>query len=129
MKKTTLHLFFLSAVILLTACASGSAIVTGTKRAPIPVENVKLYLEEPGKYETIGIVKASSENGFTAQGSQDYAIEELRKQAAKLGANGVLIMSTGERAGSSYGTFNNGFFYGGTETAQTVSGKAIFIIE
>ena len=71
----------------IAACASGSAIVTGSTRAPVAPEHVKIYLEPPADFEVIGLVSASSDAGWTEQGSVDYAIEELRKQAAKLGAN------------------------------------------
>ncbi len=81
-------------VLFLTGCASGSSIVTGTKRPPIDPGKVKLYLQPPSNHEVIGIVNASSDAGWTEQGSIDYAVQELKKQAAKLGANGVLITTT-----------------------------------
>src|SRR5688500_2039463 len=84
------------AVLGIAACASGSAIVTGNTRAPVAPEQVKIYLEPPAEFEVIGLVNASSDAGWTEQGSLDYAIKELKKQAAKLGANGVLIVSSGE---------------------------------
>ena len=98
-EKAKRVLFYLS-VLLLISCASGSAIVTGTKRPPIDMTQVKLYLEPPEKYELIGLVKASSDSGWTEQGSQDYAIQELKTQAAKLGANGILIVGTGQHTTS-----------------------------
>lgn len=89
MKKT---LFFILLATFLTGCGtSGSVIVTGTIRPVINPKTVKLYLKEPLRYEVIGIVEASSEQGWTAQASQNYAVEEIKKQAAKLGANGVLL--------------------------------------
>jgi len=118
-----------SAAALLAGCASGSAIVTGTARAPIAAGQVKLYTDAPRRYDTIGIVRASSDAGWTAQGSQDYAIRELKEQAAKLGANGVLIVSTGERlsglAGGSIGNLALIF----PTTARTVEGRAIHVQE
>src|SRR4029077_9173507 len=76
----------LIAMISLVGCASGSAVVTGTTRNPILPEEVQIYLEPPAEYEVIGLVSASSDAGWTDQGSQDYAIGELKKQAAKIGA-------------------------------------------
>ena len=89
----------------LSACASGSAVVTGTKRPPISPTDVQLYTKPPADYEVIGIVKASSEMGFTEQGSMNYAVDELKKRAASIGANGVLLTVVGEKGGTSYGTF------------------------
>lgn len=99
---------FLFLLLIVLGCASGSAIVTGSKREPIDPQLVKLYLEEPKKYEVIGIVKASSDSGWTTQQDTDYAIAELKKQAAKLGANGVILLSSGEKSSEAVG------FYGGS---------------
>ena len=113
--------------IFLVACASGSAIVTGTKRDPINPAQVKLFLEEPASYEVIGIVNASSDAGWTEQDSVDYAVQELKSQAAKLGANGVLITTTGESTSTAVGGYGTGYFYAIPVTAKTVTGKAIFV--
>jgi len=116
-------------IITLTACASGSVIVTGTKRTPIDHNQVKLYLEPPANYEVIGIVNASSDAGWTEQDSQDYAVKELKSQAANLGANGVLLTATGERTSTAVGGYGTDYFYAIPVTAKTVTGKAIFVIE
>ena len=113
----------------LSACATGSSIVTGTIRDPIDFNQVKLYIEAPDEYESIGLVKASSDAGWTQQGSQDYAVEELKKQAAKLGANGVLITTTGESSSSIVGTNANGTLYSIPVSAQNVTGLAIYVSE
>lgn len=114
-------------VLLLTGCASGSAIVTGTKKPPIDPSGVKLYLQPPVNYEVIGIVNASSDAGWTEQGSQDYAVQELKNQAAKLGANGVLLTTTGEKTSTAVGGYGTGYFYAIPVTAKTVSGQAIYV--
>ena len=114
-------------LLTLIGCATGSSIVTGQKRAPIDFNLVKLYLEIPENYEAIGIVKASSDAGWTEQDSVDYAIEELKKQAAKLGANGVLLMATGEQTTMIMVDNGYGGFYSIPSTDQTVSGKAIYV--
>ena len=117
-----------SALILLS-CASGSAIVTGKTRPPISVMEVRLYTEAPARYETIGIVKASSDAGWSEQDSVNYAVEELKMQAAKLGANGVLLTATGENAYSIVGSNPNGSDYTIPVSEQLVSGKAIYVNE
>jgi hypothetical protein len=45
----------------------------------------------PEGAEEIAIVKASSDSGWTQQDSLDYAVDELKKQAAKVGANAVVL--------------------------------------
>lgn len=109
------------------ACASGSAIVTGTVRPPIAPELVRLYLEPPPKHEVIALVSASSDAGWTEQGSVDYAIEELKKQAARLGANGVLLGATGDKTTTVMGGYGTGYMYAVPVTAKVVQGKAIFV--
>ena len=115
--------------IFLMGCASGSSIVVGTVRESINPDQVELYLESPPNYEIIGIVNASSGAGWTEQQSVDYAVQELKSQAAKLGANGVLIDSTGEQTSTVIGGYGTGYVYAIPVTAETVSGKAIFVNE
>jgi uncharacterized protein YbjQ (UPF0145 family) len=88
---------------------------------------VRIYLEPPTSFEVIGLVNASSDSGWTEQGSLDYAIEELKKQAAKLGANGVLLVSSGERTTTVVGGYGTGYVYAVPVTAKTVQGRAIFV--
>lgn len=127
-------LLLLFSIQILASCASGTALVTGATRSPIEPEKVKLYLKEPTKYEVIAIVNASSDAGWTAQGSQDYAVKELKNQAAKHGANGVLLGTTGEKtttvigSGYNYGAGAN-YTYAIPVEAQTVSGYAIYVFE
>ena len=125
----TKNIFVSLLAISLVACASGSAIVTGVKRTPLDPSQVKLYAESPAKYEVIGIVNASSDAGWTEQESQDYAVQELKNQAAKLGANGVLLVSTGDKTSTIIGGQGTSFVYAIPVTAKTVSGKAIFVSE
>jgi hypothetical protein len=113
----------------LVACASGSAILTGTKREPLESSQVKLYLDPPAKYEVIALVKASSDAGWTEQDSVDYAVQELKNQAAKLGANGVLLVASGESTTALVGGHGTGFIYGIPVTSKTVTGKAIYVGE
>ncbi len=119
MKRLNLNLlFYLLMLNLVGGCATGSSIVVGEVKPSIEPSQVSLYLKPPEEYEIIGIVKASSNSGLTEQGSVEYAIEELKSQAAKIGANGVLIESTGQ---------NSSTYVGGQGTAETITGKAIYI--
>ena len=116
------------AMLTLAACASGSAIVTGNTRTSTLPEQVKIYLDPPpAEFEVIGLVSASSDAGWTEQRSVDYAIQELKKQAAKLGANGVLLVSAGENRTTSVGGQGTDYFYAIPVTAKTVQGRAIFV--
>lgn len=112
-----------SAAFAVAACASGSAIVTGTTRTPVAPQEVKLYLDPPEAFEVIGLVNATSDAGWTDQGSLNYAVGELKKQAGKLGANGVLLVATGETTTGVVSGKN----YAIPVTGKTVQGKAIFV--
>lgn len=122
-----LHLLTVTAILVGCATASGSVIVTGVKRDPIDPSLVKLYSEAPSKYEVIGIVSASSDSGWTEQDSVDYAVEELKNQAAKLGANGILLEKIGEQKSTYVGGSTTGFIYAVPVTEKSVSGKAIYV--
>jgi hypothetical protein len=83
------------AVILaaLAGCASSYQLI-GQARPPIRPDQVKLYLEPPKReYQQIAIIKTSSKRSFsfTSQGKAEVVVKRLKAQAAKLGANGVLL--------------------------------------
>lgn len=85
-------LLLLALAAALTGCASGSALVTGQVRPAIEDHTaVSILTDMPEGAEQIAIVKASSDSGWTQQDSLDYAIAELKKQAAKVGANAVVL--------------------------------------
>jgi len=120
--------FFLSAVLF--GCATGSSIITGMKRPAINPSEVKIYLDPPAKFETIGIVEAVSEVGFSRQAAQDQTINELKKRAAKVGANGVLLTNTGSQTSGTTGVYSNGIFLGGnTRDKILAQGRAIYVIQ
>lgn len=78
-------------VFALTGCASGSALVTGQIRPAIEDHTiVRILTQMPDGAEEIALVKASSDSGWTQQGSLDYATDELKRQAARVGANAVV---------------------------------------
>ena len=114
-------------ILILMSCASGTAIVTGTTRTAINPDKVQLYLQPPAEYEVVAIVKASSDAGWTAQGSQDYAVQELKNQAAQLGANGVLLGATGTKTSAAIGGYGTGTMYAIPIEAEVVSGQAIYV--
>lgn len=85
--------------LLIGGCSSSSAVVVGETRPAITPEQVVLYLEPPEVYEEIAFIEASSKASmtFSEQAKMDVMIERLKKEAAKLGANGVLLQTTGDQ--------------------------------
>lgn len=116
-------------VLILAGCASGSAIVTGESRGRIEPEEVKLYVEEPKNYDVIGVVKASSGAGWSEQASRNYAIKELKKQAARMGANGVILETNKARNFDPVPEYGTGYFYSRPASSEDVSGNAIYVYE
>lgn len=119
-------------ILLLVGCASGSALVTGEPRDPIDPSLVKIYRTAPtDKFERIGIVKSEAVEMLSEQEAVDRAVNELKKQAAKIGANGVILLGVGERQDSYTGytpySGGGGYFYSGTDEYQTLQGDAIFV--
>ncbi len=87
-------IFFLSSILL--GCANGSALITGNVRPVIEDYNVvKLLNEMPNNAEKIALIKASSGLGLTQQKNLDLAVDELKRQAAKVGASAVVITERG----------------------------------
>lgn len=123
MRKKSLLAKLLLFLLILSGCASGTALVTGTQRSATNADEVIIYTEAPEKYEVIGIVTASSDCGWTEQDSLNYAIAELKKQASKIGANGIILESTNTI--NSGGVISYGVYI--LDTAKTVSGKAIYV--
>mgnify|MGYP001579187007 FL=1 len=117
--------------IFLAGCASGSTIVTGQIRPAIDPKQVKVLLEAPSGHEVVGIVDARSLGGFTDQEKQNYALEELKSQAAAIGANAIVLMTTGTEV-TSGGTFVSQPYGGGTfipsqSRQKTLSATAIYV--
>ena len=123
MKKIFVVFFMFAVSLAFVSCASGNALVTGTQRPATNPESVVIYTEAPEKYEVIGIVTASSDATGSAQTDLNYAVAELKKQAAKIGANGILLQDVS--SSNSGGVFISGVFV--SETKQNVSGKAIYV--
>lgn len=96
----------LPGVLLLTACANTSHVVTGTPRPPIDPAQVKVYSTAPPGYEEIAVIDASSRSSlaFGDQKKMDAVVRRMKKEAAALGANGVLLQSTGSEYAGGVGT-------------------------
>ncbi|MFC1779503.1 hypothetical protein ACFLZU_04105 [Thermodesulfobacteriota bacterium] len=118
-------------LLILVGCVSGSAIITGTQRPAISADEVRVYSKYPGNYEVIAFVKSEAEEVFSQQDAVNRALQELKSQAAKVGANGIVLQSQGEKSEGTVGTFiangyGGGTFVGGNSDYQTISAEAIY---
>ena len=84
---------------IVTAQAGGSYILLGKKRAPIDPEEVMIYFDPPARYEKVAMVEGDSMGAFafSSQAKTDKAIQRMKKQAAKLGANAIILQSQSQR--------------------------------
>ncbi len=118
------------------ACDAGSG------QAPDHARSGANYAQPPAPpYETIAQLSTSSQGSFsfTAQAKTDAVINRLKIEAAKLGANGVVLQGIGDQASGGVGTgaggdsFSRGGAVGGgvginLETTRKVGGGlAIFV--
>jgi hypothetical protein len=134
---SALAIVALVANLMLAACATSSHVMVGTARTPISPDEVKLYLQPPPRYEEIATIDASSRGTpvFTDQRKMDRAIGRLKQEAAKLGANGVLLEGTrneqtgGIGLGTGSASGNSAFGIGGSFgiTIKTATGIAIYV--
>ena len=121
----TLKLTLAGAVAgLLMACTSSSHVLVGNSRPPISPDQVKVYFEPPPKYEQIATLDASSSTmHFSDQAKTDDAIAKLKAEAAKVGANGILLQGVEKHQSGSIGLGVGGASYGpSSSTGGGVSG-------
>jgi hypothetical protein len=127
--------------IVMAGCQT-SHVLIGRARPPISPDQVVIYLHAPAeKYEEIALLDTSSKNSFsiTAQGKTNAVIERLKKEAASLGANGILLNGVGDQAAGSVGSgfgsatsngrtaFGTGFGVSGTVFQKKGDGLAIYV--
>lgn len=122
-------IIFLFTVASCSACTTGSAWVTGQERSPIDPGEVTLYDEPPASYDLVGFVEAASDvRLFSLEAAQERAFVELKKQAAKIGANGVIEWHVGQTTEwVPHHDANTGMTTMRTQITKTVSGRAIYV--
>ncbi|HET8818364.1 MAG TPA: hypothetical protein VFM73_02350 [Xanthomonadaceae bacterium] len=79
-------------LLAVAGCASTSKVMLGPARPPIPAEAVRVYVDPPARFQEIARLEADSAIGFGTPGQTDSAIATLRREAAALGANGLLLL-------------------------------------
>ncbi len=142
MKKVSYLILLLLVMFAMGGCAvtNETSTVVGKTRVPTTTDQVKLYTKPPAKYEEISIVSADAVHAFMSkQDLMNIAIANLKKEAAKVGANGVLLDHIGDFYAGSSGVVVIPSAQGGApviatgamnaQTGQKASGMAIFVIE
>lgn len=125
-----------AALLVLAGCASTSRVMLGQARAPVDPAQVQVYSTPPSGSVEIAQLESSSAVGFGTQGQTDAALARLKKDAAALGANGIVLMgvgSSGSPVGMSVGAGSYGSHVGGglgigiPTTQRRAAGIAIWV--
>ena len=125
----------------LAACAPSSHIVVGTVHPAISPSEVKIYLQPPPSFEEVAILNASADSmfGTGGQSTVDKVIQRLKEEAAKLGANGIILEGMSDRQTGSLGGGSGSTSVSGNSAVgvglggslgvfkKTAQGRAIFV--
>ena len=86
-------LWTLLAAVLLSACTSSEVVPSSGPRSPTIAEQVKIYQKAPKRYENLGVVSVTRAEGATwdERGDATVGFDILKRKAAALGANGLLL--------------------------------------
>ena len=126
----------LGVLLAVTGCASTSKVMLGQSRAPTDPALVQIYSTPPPGSIEIAQLESTSAAGFGTQGQTDAAVMRLKKEAAALGANGVILMGVESSSsggglsvgGGSYGSHSGGGVGIGIPTTQKrAAGVAIWV--
>lgn len=114
----------------------GTHIRTGEALPATNPDQVKIYMAPPAKYKVVGQVTGEGSHAFVSkQALVDAALAKAKKEAAKLGANGILLQNVADKAANSIGMVNmtstgnisTGMFVGGGITDKAVTAWAIVV--
>jgi hypothetical protein len=113
--------------LFVAGCASSSYTIVGDVRAPIDPGDVEVYTSPPRHYEEIALLDASSVGslGRASAAGTDEAIFRMKEDAAKLGANGVLLTEMADQHGGSLGVGVGGFGVSGGRSHVTAGGGSV----
>lgn len=94
------------AAVMIAACASSTHVLVGNPRPPISIDEVRVYSSAPPAFEEIAVLNAASKSfmGPGGQRAMDKVVERLKEQAAKLGANGIILEGFADAQTASLGT-------------------------
>ncbi|HEX5694370.1 MAG TPA: hypothetical protein VFY00_07115 [Arenimonas sp.] len=120
----------------LAGCAGTSTVMMGAARPPIDPSQVRVYRVPPPDSVEIAQLESTSGVGFGTQGQTDAVIARLKREAAALGANGVILLGMGASGSpvgmsvgaSTYGSHTAGGIGIGIPTTQKhAAGMAIYV--
>ena len=129
MRKRITAWTLMAAAGILAACAP--EVLPTKPHAALDMAQVKIYQTEPAKYEKLGMItlKVPSTEHWEQTADATNGMDELRKQAAARGANGVLLID-----GEHLEYRMAGVLYGGSQylvplrkDPLTIAAQAIYV--
>ena len=125
-------IFLLAIGISLMSCVTTrySTIITGTTRPAITPSEVRIFADPPAEFETIGVIEATRtvSSNRQRQRTQDIVIKELKTQASRIGANGIILIGTGSQIHSSGGVVVGDVVVPSQSTTIATQVRAIYVI-
>ena len=121
-------LILLILALLTPACTLDLGLTKGYLRPPIEdYKTVRVLGRMPKGAEAIATVRASSDSGFARERNLNHTMNELKRKAARLGANAVVI--TRRHSPSQIGTAqtSGGGLVITNNESETLSGIAVWI--
>jgi hypothetical protein len=124
------------AVATLAGCAGTAKVMLGDARPPLDPSEVRIYSTRPPGSIDIAQLEASSGAGFGSQAQTDEVMARLRREAAAIGANGVVMLGMGSSGApvgmsvgaASYGSSSaTGISFGIPTTQRQAAGVAIYV--
>jgi len=94
-------------------------VLVGAARPPLSPADVKIYPQPPPAFQDIAMLDASADSMFGAggQASVDKVVARLKEEAAKLGANGLILEGISDQQTGSIG--------GGSSSASASGNTAV----
>ncbi len=116
----------------LAGCSPEIVPSSGPRMATQPAD-IKIYQKEPSKYERLGIVRLviTSKTHWEEKADATPAFEQLKAQAAALGANGLLLMDVADKSTVLVGARYAGGYYlvPFRQPTNTVVAEAIYVLK
>ncbi len=125
--KTVYSFIVALAIASIAGCTimDGNTIVTGNARPAISPDEVRIYRTAPDNFEEIAIVYASAGHDFKKDSAlMNEALQRLKEEAAKVGANGIILTVIDERDAPSVTTSYGSATATGTGGSAYATGNA-----
>ena len=118
------------AIVALSGCTivNGTSIVTGGEREPTSPDQIRIYREAPQEYEELAIVASSAGHDFkSSEALLKSAFVRLKKEAAEVGANAIILMEIDERDAPTVTTTFGTAYASGTGGSATATGQGVAV--